>query len=131
MKQAEIKVGGKGTPAIKVLANLAENVEDAISLSRNTPAVLVRCFNRGLRIEYQEKSGARDALKAGKNQTEVQAIVNGYDPTAVAARGPRAPKAPPTLRVAKGQRFTFESLKALAAAQGIQIEEETPAGAQA
>jgi hypothetical protein len=128
MKQAEIKVGGRGVPAIKVLGNLAENVEDAIALSRNNPAVLVRCFNRGLRIEYQEKSGARDALKEGKSQTEVQALVTNYDPTAVAART-RKPKEAPKLRVAKGQKFTFESLKALAAAQGIVIEEEAPATA--
>lgn len=128
MKIFNLKVGDKksGRDAVKVPLNVAENSADMIALAKNDEAVAVRCFNRGWKIENQERSGARDAFKAGKTADEIAAIVASYDPTKVAERGPRTPKAPPTVKLEKKSRYSLEELQAALAAAGVQIDTGEP-----
>lgn len=133
MKAIGLKVGDKASkrPAFKVPLQIAESASDATALAKNNEAVLVRCFNRGWRIENQERSGARDAFKAGKSEAEIAAVVAGYDPTKVSERtfGPRKPK---TVTLPKGKKnFTADDLKALLEAQGIVVADEGAAPAPA
>ena len=123
MKTFNLKVGKKGSrEAVKVPLQVAENTADIVALSKNNEAVAVRCFNRGWKIENQERSGARDAFGEGKSQEEIAKIVAEYDPTRVAERGPRAPKAPPTVKLEKKSRYSLEELQAALAAAGVKID---------
>lgn len=124
MKIFNLKVGDKksGRAAVKVPLQVAENSADMIALAKNDEAVAVRCFNRGWKIENQERSGARDAFKEGKDEAAIAQIVATYDPTKVAERGPRTPKAPPTVKLAQKSRYTLEELQAALAAAGVTLD---------
>lgn len=129
MKTISLKIGDKksGRQAVKVPLSIAENASDMMTLAKSNEAVVVRCFNRGWRIENQERSGARDAFKEAKDDAAIAAVVSAYDPTKVAERtgGTRKPK---TVTLPKGKRnFSADDLKALLAANGIQVAEEGPA----
>lgn len=126
MKSITLRVGDKASkrPPVKVPLNIAENPSEMVTLAKGSEAVVVRCFNRGWRIENQERSGARDKFKEGGDEAAVAAIVASYDPTKVAERtgGTRKPK---TVTLPKGKKsFSADDLKALLAAQGIQVADE-------
>lgn len=135
MKQDKLKVGVKGTrPAEVVPVNLAENLEDMQKLSHGNLGVVIRCFNRGFRIESQERSGARDAFREGKDNAAIAALVAGYDPTVVHPRtvGPRKPV---EVKLAKGKKsYTPEELANILANAGIKanvtLDDGTPIGPQ-
>lgn len=139
MQTGKLKVGVKGgsrKPAV-VAVQEADNIEDIQKLSRGALPVVIRCFNRGWRIENQERSGARDAfreLPAAMTEEDaakaIQAIVTSYDPTKVVPRTGR-PSTPKEVKLAKGKKqYSVEELKALMAASGIKanfVEEEVAA----
>lgn len=124
MKTIMLKVGDKksGKEAVKVPLNVAETIEELNQLAKS-PTVVIRWATRGQRIEAQERSGAREAFKAGKTVEEIAAIVNGYDPTKTVERT-RAPKEPTVIKLdPKKRNYTGEELKALLAAKGIVVEQ--------
>lgn len=120
MKQVNLKVGAKGErPPVVVPVNIAENVDDMTSLAKNNVGVIVRCFNRGFRIESQERSGAREAFKAGKTVEEIAKIVTGYDPTEVSVRG-GGPRPPKEVKLRPGKKsYTPDEIRALLADAGV------------
>lgn len=120
MKLAKLRVGAKGDrEAVTVPVREAENVEDMEELSNGSTDVVVRCYNRGWRIENQERSGARDAFREGKTEEEIAQIVADYDPTIVKARAPRKPR---EITVPAGKEsFSQDDLAALLAQHGIQV----------
>lgn len=125
MKIFNLKIGNKkgGRQAIKVPLQVAENTADIIALSQNNEAVAVRCFNRGWKIENQERSGARDAFGEGKTDAEIAEIVAKYDPTKINERAPRTPKAAPTVKLAAGKtKFSLEELQAALAQAGVTLQ---------
>lgn len=129
MKTISLRIGDKKSKreAVKVPLSIAENATDMLTLAKGSEAVVTRCFNRGYRIENQERSGARDAFKEGKTESEIATIVSTYDPTTSQPRssGPRKPK---TIALVKGKKsYSADDLKALLAANGIQVEESEPA----
>lgn len=121
MKIGKLRVGAKGTrEAVTVPVREAENVDDMEELSNGSADVVVRCFNRGWRIESQERSGAREAFREGKTEAEIASIVAGYDPTVVKPRAPRAPK---VVELTPGKEtYSRDELAALLAAKGIQVQ---------
>lgn len=131
MKTVNIRVGVKGIPAITVPGRAGENLEDIQTLSRGKLEVLIRCFNRGWRIECQERSGARDEVREKGSAAqghpdllaaltaEVGKLVAGYDPTVVHPRvgGPRKPV---EIKLAKGKKsYTPDEMAALLAQHGV------------
>lgn len=119
MKTATLRVGVKGQKPFNVPVRTAENLEDVKELAKNSAEVVTRCFNRGFRIESQERSGARDAFREGKSEPEIAQMVATYDPTQVVARssGPRKPK---EIKLVKGKKsYTPEEISALLAASGV------------
>ena len=120
MKTANLRVGAKGErKAITVPVLIGENLEDVQKLSRGKLEVLIRCFNRGFRIESQERSGARDAFRENKSAEEIAKLVADYDPTVVHPRigGPRKPV---EIKLAKGKKsYTPDELAALLAQHGV------------
>lgn len=126
MKTISLRIGDKKSKrdAVKVPLQIAENLTDMSQLAKQNEAVVVRCFNRGWRIENQERSGARDAFGEGKTEQEVAQTVASYDPTVVTPRtgGVRKPK---TVALPKGKKnFSADDLRALLEAQGIKVEVE-------
>lgn len=130
MKTANLKVGVKGVPAITVPVRDPETLEDLQALSHGSLEVLIRWARRGFRIECQERSGARDAVREAGAQGQatdelkaaltrsVAGIVEKFDPTVVTPREGR-PRKPVELKVQKGKRYTNDELGALLAAAGI------------
>lgn len=130
MKTANLKVGVKGVPAITVPVRDPETLEDLQTLSKGSLEVLIRWARRGFRIECQERSGARDAVReagtAGQSDDaakakltqSVGAIVASFDPTVVTPRA-TGPRKPVELKVQKGKRYSQEELAALLAGAGI------------
>jgi hypothetical protein len=119
MKTATLRVGTKGAKPYTVPVRTAESLEDVQELSKRDVGVVIRCFNRGFRIESQERSGARDAFREGKNEKEIADIVAAYDPTKVVPRsaGPRKPK---EVKLVKGKKsYTPEEIQALLAGSGV------------
>lgn len=129
MKTVPLKIGAKGgdRKPIKVPCQLAESTEDMTKLSKGNLAVMTRCFNRGYRIESQERSGAREAFKAGKPDAEIAALVNDYDPTKVAERVPGAPRTKTVKLTAAQTKLPAEQLLELLKAQGVNVQLATPA----
>lgn len=124
MKAISLKIGKKGArAAVNVPLQVAENPSDVLELVRGNESVLVRCFNRGWRIENQERSGARDAFGEGKTVEDIAGIVASYDPSAITPRtsGPRVPK---TVKIEKGKSYSADDLRALLEAQGIKVTDE-------
>lgn len=143
MQTGKLKVGIKGgtRKPVVVAVQEADTIDDIQKLSRGALPVVIRCFNRGWRIENQERSGARDKFRdLPANTTDEQAIaliqqiVTEYDPTKVVPRTGR-PSTPKEVKLAKGKKtYTVEELKALMASSGIKanfVEEgaAAPAGA--
>jgi len=125
MKAIELKIGDKKSKreAVKVPLQVPENLAELNSRAKGSEAVVLRWAIRGYRIECQERSGARDAFKAGKTAEEIATIVNNYDPTAAVVRT-RTPAAPKTITVPKGKKtFSAEEFKALLAQAGVQAVE--------
>lgn len=129
MKTVELKVGIKGAEAIKVPCPIAESVDDMLKLARGNQDVVVRCFNRGFRIEAQEKSGARDTFRdlteakkgADEIRTAVAQKVASFDPTVSQPRssGPRKPK---DVKIDPNKKsYTPEEFKALLLSQGVKV----------
>lgn len=129
MKTVELKVGIKGADAIKVPCPIAESVDDMLKLAKGNQDVVVRCFNRGFRIEAQEKSGARDEFKtlwdAGKRGDELRgpiaAKVANFDPTVSQPRssGPRKPR---DVKIDPAKKsYTPEEFRALLEASGVKV----------
>lgn len=130
MKTANLKVGVKGVPAVTVPIRDPETLEDLQTLSKGSLEVLIRWARRGFRIECQERSGARDAVReagaagqaddAGKAAltTRVGQIVAAFDPTVVTPRA-TGPRPPVQLKVQKGKKYSQEELAALLTAAGI------------
>jgi hypothetical protein len=129
MKSGKLRIGVKGGAKVVVPIQEPETIDDVNTLSRGNLAVVLRCYTRGWRIENQERSGARDEVRDKKNASlDGEALtkliaekVQNYDPTAVAARGPKTPKVI-KLAVKKGQKLTTEQLSEMLAAQGINVE---------
>lgn len=133
MKTAELKVGTKNAKHVKVPVQTAETVDEAISLARNDAKVLVRMFNRGYRIEAQEKSGARDKLAELRQATpalsdeevanQIATIVREFDPTKVKARTGRSsgPKKV-VMPTARNGKLSIDDFKAALAAAGVKVE---------
>ncbi len=139
MEVGKLRIGVKGADAVTVPVQLAETVPDMQELAQENIGVIVRCFNRGFRIENQERSGARDTFRElftqGKPAEEIQAAcakkVEDYDPTAVVERVGR-PKKPVKIRAAKGKKsFSQEELLDLLAKAGVTatFEDEDEEGA--
>lgn len=130
MKTANLKVGVKGVPAITVPVRDPETLEDLQSLSHGSLEVLIRWARRGFRIECQERSGARDAVREAGAQGQadetakaaltqrVAGIVGAFDPTVVTPRA-TGPRNPVELKVQKGKRYSQDELAALLAGAGI------------
>lgn len=120
MKTESLRVGAKGTrEAIKVPVRIAESIEDMQTLAKGNLGVLIRCFNRGFRIESQERSGAREAFRDNKGPEEIAKLVAEYDPTVVRPRA-SGPRKPAEVKLQKGKKsYTPEELGALLAAAGI------------
>lgn len=120
MKTESLRVGAKGArEAIKVPVRIAENLEDMQALTKGNLGVVLRCFNRGFRIESQERSGAREKFRENGTPEEIAKLVAEYDPTVVRPRvaGPRKPA---EVKLQKGKKsYTPEELGALLAAAGI------------
>lgn len=130
MEVGKLRIGIKNEDAATVPVQLAENVEDMQSLARKSVPVVLRCFNRGWRIECQERSGARDEFRklsiAKKPAEEIMTAcakkVADYDPTAVVERVGR-PKAPIKLAVKKGKKtFTADDVLKLLQDAGVKAE---------
>lgn len=121
MKTSNLRVGAKGErKAITVPVRTAETLEDMNDLSKGTLAVVLRCFNRGYRIESQERSGAREAFREGKPEAEIANLVATYDSTAVRPRGEGRPRKPVEVKLTKGKKsYTPDELAALLAAAGV------------
>lgn len=120
MKTETLRVGAKGTrEAVKVPVQIAENLEDVQKLAGGQLAVVIRCFNRGFRIESQERSGAREAFRENKPVEDIAKLVATYDPNAVRARA-TGPRKPAEIKLAKGKKsYTPDELASLLAAAGI------------
>lgn len=135
MKEIKIKVGAKGTrEPVVVPGRAAENVEDMTSLAKSDVNVIMRCFNRGWRIECQERSGAREAFRANKTAEEIAKIVAGYDPTVASERG-SGPRQPKVVALKPGKKsYTPDEIRALLADAGVKnvnLVDEAPAAAGA
>lgn len=129
MKTVELKVGIKGADAIKVPCPIAESVDDMLKLAKGNQDVVVRCFNRGFRIEAQEKSGARDTFRelteqkksAEEIRTAVAAKVANFDPTVSQPRssGPRKPR---DVKIDPAKKsYTPDEFRALLEASGVKV----------
>lgn len=121
MKEGKLKVGAKSTgrPSVVVPCSLAENVEDMTKLAHGDVGVVVRCFNRGFRIESQERSGAREAFKEGQTPEQIAAIVAAYDPTQVAERA-KGPKPPKEIKLKAGKKsYTPDEIAELLKSAGV------------
>lgn len=120
MKTETLRVGAKGTrEAVKVPVKIAENLEDMNTLTKGNLAVVIRCFNRGFRIESQERSGAREAFRENKSPDEIAKLVAEYDPTVVHPRS-TGPRKPAEIKLTKGKKtYTPEEMAALLAAAGV------------
>src|SRR6266852_3831942 len=100
MKTANLRVGIKGKEAVSVPLQIPENVDELLQLAKGSTEVVMRWAKRGLAIEAQERSGARDTYRdlsaAGKTKEEITAAVAKdvaeYDPTVAAARGGSRPR---------------------------------------
>ena len=129
MKNVDLKVGIKGAEAVKVPCPVAESVDDMLKLARGNEGVVVRMFNRGFRIEAQERSGARDAFReaheAKKGADEIKTIVakavSEFDPTVKVART-GVPRKPKDVKIdPKKKTYTAEEFRELLAASGVKI----------
>jgi hypothetical protein len=120
MKTESLRVGAKGTrEAVKVPVQIAENLEDVQALSKGELGVVIRCFNRGFRIESQERSGAREKFREGGTPEEIAQLVATYDPTVVRPRT-AGPRKPAEIKLTKGKKsYTPDELSALLAAAGV------------
>jgi len=124
-----LKVGAKGVEGVSVPIREAENIDDLSQLARGNVDVIVRWANRGFRIESQERSGARDALKEGRTAgkdtptltTEIAKLVADYDPTAKAARGGPRERKPITIKAGAGGKLTMDDFRAQLEAAGVKI----------
>jgi hypothetical protein len=101
MRQETLKVGVSNGDSVKVNIELPETRTELGTVSKSDDAVLLRWGRRAMRIEMQERTGARDIIrKHPKKNVEtdesyskrvgplVQKAINEYDPTASAVRGP-------------------------------------------
>lgn len=134
MKTLELRVGAKGErAAVKVPVQIAETLDEATSLARGSSGVFLRCFNRGWRIENQERSGARDAFVEGQTTEQIAALVAAYDPTKVLPRTGGGRRAKPVeVRVsAKKKSFSVEEMRELLAAAGAKVNIVVAEGATA
>lgn len=120
MKTETLRVGAKGTrEAVKVPVRIAENLEDMNALAKSNLGVVIRCFNRGFRIESQERSGAREKFRENGTVEEIAALVANYDPTVVHPRA-TGPRKPAEIKLTKGKKtYTPEEMAALLAAAGV------------
>jgi hypothetical protein len=120
MKTESLRVGVKGDrPAVKVPVRIAETLEDVQVLTKGQLPVFLRMFNRGFRIESQERSGAREAFREGQPEENIAKLVADYDATVVRPRvaGPRKPV---EVKLQKGKRsYSPDELAALLQAAGI------------
>lgn len=129
MKTEKLKVGGKGIAPVTVPVRQAENIDDLSQLAKGNVDVITRWANRGYRIECQERSGARDALKEGReagkdDQTltsEIAKVVEEYDPTAKAARGGPRERKPITIKAGAGGKVSMDDFLAQLAAAGVKV----------
>lgn len=131
MKTVNLRIGAKGQrEAVTVPVRIAENLEDIQTLTKGNLGILTRCFNRGFRIESQERSGARDAFKAGEPVEALMKLVAEYDPTVVVKREGR-PRKPVEIKLARGKKsYTPDELQALLAAAGVKANLVTEGEAQ-
>lgn len=129
MKTVELKVGIKGADAIKVPCPIAESVDDMLKLAKGNQDVVVRCFNRGFRIEAQEKSGARDTFRElteqKKGADEIRKAVSdkvaNFDPTVSQPRssGPRKPR---DVKIDPAKKsYSPDEFRELLAAAGVKV----------
>jgi chemotaxis response regulator CheB len=129
MKTEQLKVGGKGIEGVTVPVKQAENLDDLSNLAKGNVEVITRWANRGYRIECQERSGARDALKEGRDAgkdtptltTEIAKLVDEYDPTAKAARGGPRERKPVVIKAGAGGKVSMEDFLAQLAAAGVKV----------
>lgn len=139
MKTEDLRVGGKGVEPVTVPVRQAENIDDLSTLAKGNAEVITRWANRGYRIECQERSGARDALKEGREKgvdtatltAEVAKIVAEYDPTAKAARGGPRERKPITIKAGAGGKVSMEDFLAQLAAAGVKVNFDEGEGAPA
>lgn len=136
MKTVDLKVGIKGKDPVKVPCPVAESVDDMLKLAKGNENVVVRCFNRGFRIEAQEKSGARDTarelLEAGKSGDEVRnavaSKVANFDPTVSVPRTGQ-PRKPKDVKIDPNKKaYTPEEFRALLASHGVKVNFKDEAG---
>lgn len=126
MKAGSVKVGIKGH-AVKVPCDIPENITDLETLAKGSEGVLVRWAKRGLQIERQENSGARDHVRANEDMdddtlaAEVAKIVADYDPTITKVRAPRTAKATEVALPANVEAMSREELTALLASAGVKV----------
>lgn len=129
MKTAQLRVGIKGKEAVSVPLQIPENVDELLQLAKGSTEVVMRWAKRGLAIEAQERSGARDtyreASEAGKTKEEITALVAkdvaNYDPTVAAARGGSRPRKPVEIKAGPGGKLSLDDFKAQLEAAGVKI----------
>jgi chemotaxis response regulator CheB len=138
MKTENLKVGGKGIEAVTVPVRQAENIDDLSTLAKGNAEVITRWANRGYRIECQERSGARDALKEGREKnvateqltSDIAKIVADYDPTEKAARGGPRERKPITIKAGAGGKVSMEDFLAQLQAAGVKVNFDEGGAAQ-
>lgn len=128
MRTEKLRIGQKGVGNVTVPIQEADTIEELVSLAKGSADVVLRWATRGQRIEYQERTGARDeylTLKnGGKTDEEIGAALSGliaaYDPTQKPTRAPRGPRVV-NFKATKGQKLTLDDLKAQLEAQGFKF----------
>ncbi len=133
MKTVTLKIGAKGVNPVKVPLQKAENIDDLSKLARGSVEVITRWANRGLAIEHQERSGARDRLRELRSKTgadalseeqitaDIAKIVAEYDPTVAAARGGPRERKPIEIKAGKGGKISMEDFRAQLEAAGVKL----------
>lgn len=74
MFKDSIDVGIKGSEAIEVPIDLANDIADCMKIAGQNGEYVVACFNRAHRINCQERSGAREVVRkafANKSATQI------------------------------------------------------------
>jgi hypothetical protein len=130
MKTTQLRIGAKGVDPVKVPLRVPENIDELSQLARGNVEVILRWAKRGMAIEHQERSGARDKVvelrKAG-NLTQdqiteqVAKVVADYDPTVAAVRGGTRERKPIEIKTGKGGKISMDEFRAQLEAAGVKL----------
>lgn len=140
MKKAKLKVGvaeSANLPKFHVVVEIdeAETIEDVGKLSRGHLPNIVGNYMRGRRIELQESEAREkvrelitgrtsaelaDAKFQARVASEVQKVIEAFDPTAERKRGGR-PAKPVNVQLDPNKKYTVAQMQEILSAAGAKV----------